>query len=414
MAEKLYGLLGRKLGHSYSSIIHVGMGCPSYDLIELEPDELEGFLKNNNIGGLNVTIPYKVAVMPLCDRLSPEAEAIGSVNTIVRGEDGKLTGFNTDAAGLEYTICRAGITLDGKKVVVCGNGGASLAVQYVCKKLGASKVVVFDINGPHLYNELPGHTDAGIIINATPVGMFPKVEGMLADPADFPNCSGVIDLVYNPRRTDLLLRAEELGIPYAGGLPMLVHQAKVAEEHFFGKAIDDSVSEKILADLSNGTDNLVLIGMPGCGKSTIGELLGEMSGKRIIDLDAEIAAAAGCTIPEIFAAEGELGFRKREHEAVKAAANERGCIIITGGGVVVTPENRAALRRSGLLYQIERDIRQLSREGRPLSLNADLDKMYEVRQPLYESFRDVAVVNNSTPEEAAKEIWRNFCENTGA
>ena len=414
MAEKVYGLLGRKLGHSYSSIIHESMGCKGYRLIELEPEELEGFLQREDIGGLNVTIPYKVAVMPLCDVLSPEAEAIGSVNTIVRGEDGKLTGYNTDAAGLEYTISRAGISLEGKKVVVCGNGGASLAVQYVCRKLGASEMVIFDMNGPHTYDELPEHRDAQIIINATPVGMFPKVEGMLADPADFPDCSGVIDLVYNPRRTDLLLKAEELGIPYAGGLPMLVHQAKVAEEHFFGKAIDDSVSENILAELSNGTDNLVLIGMPGCGKSTIGELLGELSGKKIIDLDAEIAAAAGYTIPEIFAAEGEAGFRKREHEAVKAAANERGCIIITGGGVVVTPANRAALRRSGRIYQIERDISSLSREGRPLSLGADLNEMHKVRQPLYESFRDMAVMNDRAPEEAAKDIWRDFCENTGA
>jgi len=414
MSEKLYGLLGRKLGHSYSATIHAAMGCRDYRLIELEPEELEGFLSREDIGGLNVTIPYKVAVMPLCDRLSPEAQAIGSVNTIVRGKDGLLTGYNTDAAGLEYTINRASISLKGRKVLIFGSGGASLAAQYVARKLGASCVVVISRSGEDNYSNLSKHADSHILINATPVGMYPKVEGMPADPADFPNCSGVIDLVYNPRRTDLLLKAEELGIPYAGGLPMLVHQAKAAEEHFFSKAIDDGVSEKILADLSNSTDNLVLIGMPGCGKSTIGELLGEMSCKRIIDLDTGIAAAAGCTIPEIFAAEGEAGFRAREHEAVKAAANERGCIIITGGGVVVTPANRAALRRSGRIYQIERNVNSLSREGRPLSLNADLNAMYAVRQPLYESFRDVAVVNDRTPQEAAEDIWRDFCENTGA
>lgn len=414
MAEKIYGLLGRRLGHSYSAIIHPKMGCEDYRLIELEPEELESFLSREDIGGLNVTIPYKVAVMPLCHRLSPEAEAIGSVNTIVRGEDGKLTGFNTDAAGLEYTITRAGISLAGKKVLIFGSGGASLAAKYVAANMGASQVLVISRSGEYNYDNLDLHADADILINATPLGMFPDMDGLPADPGAFPNCSGVIDLVYNPRRTALLLRAEELGIPYAGGLPMLVHQAKVAEEHFFSAAIDDSVTEKVLADLSNSTDNLVLIGMPGCGKSTIGELLGRMSGKKVIDLDAEIAASAGCSIPEIFAAEGEAGFRRREHEAVVTAANQRGCIIVTGGGVVVTPANRDPLRRSGRIYQIQRDISSLSREGRPLSRNADLDKMYEIRRPLYEAFRDIAVLNGRRPEDAAEQIWRDFCETTGA
>jgi len=414
MAERIYGLLGRKLGHSYSPQIHTQLGCKDYRLIELEPDELEGFLRKSDLGGVNVTIPYKVAVMPLCDRLSPEAQAIGSVNTIVRGEDGLLTGYNTDAAGLEYTIRRAGISLDGKKVLIFGSGGASLAARYVAGKLNASQIVVISRSGEDNYSNLDRHADADVLINTTPVGMFPKEEGMAADPALFPQCSGVIDLVYNPRRTDLLLRAEELGIPCAGGLPMLVHQAKAAEEHFFGKAIEDCRTEEILADIASQTDNLVLIGMPGCGKSTIGDLLGKISGRRIIDLDADIARASGMTIPEIFAAEGEAGFRKRETEAVLAAVQNRGCIIVCGGGVVVTAENRAPLRRSGRVYQIERDISSLSREGRPLSLDADLDKMYTVRKPLYEAFRDVRVVNDGTPESAAEQIWRDFCENTGA
>jgi len=414
MAERIYGLLGRKLGHSYSPQIHTQLGCKDYRLIELEPDELEGFLRKSDLGGVNVTIPYKVAVMPLCDRLSPEAQAIGSVNTIVRGEDGLLTGYNTDAAGLEYTIRRAGISLDGKKVLIFGSGGASLAARYVAGKLNASQIVVISRSGEDNYSNLDRHADADVLINTTPVGMFPKEEGMAADPALFPQCSGVIDLVYNPRRTDLLLRAAELGIPCAGGLPMLVHQAKAAEEHFFGKAIEDCRTEEILADIASQTDNLVLIGMPGCGKSTIGDLLGKISGRRIIDLDADIARASGMTIPEIFAAEGEAGFRKRETEAVLAAVQNRGCIIVCGGGVVVTAENRAPLRRSGRVYQIERDISSLSREGRPLSLDADLDKMYTVRKPLYEAFRDVRVVNDGTPESAAEQIWRDFCENTGA
>ncbi len=414
MSERVYGLLGRRLGHSYSAGIHAQLGCEDYRLIELEPDELEDFLKQDRLGGVNVTIPYKVAVMSHCDRLSPEAEAIGSVNTIVRGEDGLLTGYNTDAAGLEYTIRRADISLEGKKVLIFGSGGASLAARYVSAQLGAAQIVVISRSGEDNYENLSRHYDADILINTTPVGMFPNEDGMIADPSMFPGCSGVVDLVYNPRRTDLLLRAEETGIPTAGGLPMLVHQAKAAEEHFFGKAIDDHRTEEILASIAQQTDNIVLVGMPGCGKSTIGELLGSLSGRNIIDLDADIASSAGMSIPDIFAAEGEAGFRRREHEAVLAASKNRGCIIVCGGGVVVTASNRAPLRRSGCVYHIERDTSLLSREGRPLSLDADLEKMYTVRKPLYESFRDVCIMNDTAPQETAERIWRDFCENTGA
>ncbi len=414
MAEKIYGLLGRKLGHSYSALIHPQLGCGNYRLIELEPEELEGFLRSEDLGGVNVTIPYKVAVMPLCDRLSPEALAIGSVNTIVRGADGLLTGYNTDAAGLEYTIRRAGISIEDKKVLIFGSGGASLAAKYVCAKMDAREVLVISRSGEYNYSNLEMNADADILINCTPVGMFPNVDGMPADPALFSGCSGVVDMVYNPRRTDFLLRAEELGILYAGGLPMLVHQAKVAEEHFFGKPISDDMTGRILAGICRDTDNIVLIGMPGCGKSTVGVLLGQLSGRRIIDLDAMIADAAGMSIPDIFAAEGESGFRQREHEAVLAASSQRGCIIVCGGGVVVTESNRAPLRRSGRVYQIERELSLLSREGRPLSLNANLEKMYSIRKPLYESFRDVSIVNNRSPQDSANDIWRDFCENTGA
>jgi len=413
MSERIYGLLGRKLGHSYSAGIHAQLGCENYRLIELEPEELEDFLRQDRLGGVNVTIPYKVAVMPFCNRLSPEAKAIGSVNTIVRGEDGLLIGYNTDAAGLEYTIRRAGISLEGKKVLIFGSGGASLAARYVSSQLGAAQVIVISRSGEDNYENLSRHYDADILINSTPVGMFPNEDGIIADPADFPECSGVIDLVYNPRRTDFLLRAGELGIPTADGLPMLVHQAKVAEEHFFGKAIDDCRTEEILASIAQQTDNIVLIGMPGCGKSTAGKLLGSLSGRNIIDLDADIASAAGMSIPDIFAAEGEPGFRRREHEAVITASKHRGCIIVCGGGVVVTASNRTPLRRSGRVYHIERDIALLSREGRPLSLDADLGKMYTVRKPMYESFRDVCIINDASPQETVERIWRDFSENTG-
>ena len=406
--------MGRKLGHSWSPAIHHALGCGSYCLVELEPSRMEDFLTRSDIGGLNVTIPYKRDVMQFCDVIDDAAQAIGSVNTLARRADGKLCAWNTDAAGFCWMTKRADIDFAGKKIVILGSGGASLTAQAMSRKMGAREIVVVSRSGENNYGNLVRHADADIVVNTTPVGMYPNVGVSPVDLTAFPACKGVLDVIYNPRRTALLLQAEQLGIPNSDGLPMLVAQATAAEEHFFEKPIPDSENERLLAMLRRDTGNLVLIGMPGCGKSTVGELLGQLSGRRIIDLDAMIAEKAGMSIPDIFAAEGESGFRRREHEAVLTAASQRGCIIVCGGGVVVTEANRAPLRRSGRVYQIVRELSALSREGRPLSLNADLGQMYSVRKPLYEMFRDASVINDRSPQDTADDIWRDFCENTGA
>lgn len=413
MAGLVYGLLGRKLGHSWSVPIHEALGCRGYRLIELEPGDLAPFLRRTDIGGLNVTIPYKRDVMPLCDEIDPAAAAIGSVNTIVRGADGKLRGYNTDIDGFDYMAGRAGIGFAGKKVVILGSGGASLTAQAAVRRAGAREVVVVSRSGPDNYGNLDRHADADIVVNTTPVGMYPQVGTAPVDLTVFPRCEGVLDVIYNPRRTALLLQAEALGIPCSDGLPMLVAQAKTAEERFFGSPIPDSENQRILAQLRRDMENIVLIGMPGSGKSTVGQLLSELTGREAIDIDQRITERAGCSIPEIFARGGEAEFRALEREETAKAGALSGRILLTGGGVVKTPENRAALRQNGRIYHLLRALEALPTDGRPLSQGADLTAMWREREPLYRAFQDVTVDNNGPAEDTARAIWRDFCEVSG-
>ena len=413
MVEKIYGLLGRRLGHSWSVPIHTALGCQGYRLIELEPEELAGFLAQPNIGGLNVTIPYKRDVMPLCDVIDPMAEAIGSVNTLTRRADGKLYAFNTDAAGFCWMAERAGISFAGKKAVVLGSGGASLPAVACAKKLGAREVVVISRSGQNNYGNLARNADADIVVNTTPVGMYPNNGAAAVDLAAFPRCSGVLDVVYNPRRTALLLQAEALGIPCSDGLPMLVAQAKAAEEHFFEKSIPDSENERILALLRQECTNIVLIGMPGCGKTTVGQALSELTGREAVDIDRRIVERAGCSIPEIFAHGGESAFRALEQEETAEAGKLSGKIILTGGGVIKDERNYASLHQNGRIYHLIRDISVLPTNGRPLSQGTDLSAMWREREPLYARFRDVEIQNDGSLQETAAAIWRDFCENSG-
>ena len=413
MAEKIYGLLGRKLGHSWSVPIHTALGCQGYRLIELEPTELGDFLHQPNIGVLNVTIPYKRDVMPFCDVIDPMAEAIGSVNTLTRRADGKLYAFNTDAAGFCWMAERTGISFTGKKTVVLGSGGASLTAVACAKKLGAREVVVISRSGENNYGNLSRHADADIVVNTTPVGMFPNNGAAAVDLATFPRCSGVLDVVYNPRRTALLLQAEALGIPCSDGLPMLVAQAKAAEEHFFEKSIPDSENERILALLRQECTNIVLIGMPGCGKTTVGQALSELTGREAVDIDRRIVERAGCSIPEIFAHGGESAFRALEQEETAEAGKLSGKIILTGGGVIKDERNYASLHQNGRIYHLIRDISVLPTNGRPLSQGTDLSAMWREREPLYARFRDVEIQNDGSLQETAAAIWRDFCENSG-
>lgn len=388
------GLLGEKLGHSYSPQIHSMLADYEYKLFEKSPEELEDFLKSGKFDGLNVTIPYKKAVMPYCAELSPTAAQIGSVNTIVRRSGGSLYGDNTDAFGFENLIVHNGIEVKGKKALVLGTGGASVTAQAVLKNLGASKVVVISRRGEDNYENIAKHADAEIIANTTPVGMYPNNGKAAVDLAQFPKLSGVLDVVYNPARTALLLQAERLGIPCAGGLYMLVSQAKRSCELFTGKSIPDSEIDRIERVLSHQMQNIVIIGMPGSGKTTVSTMLAEKLGRKIFDTDTMVAEKAGITIPEIFAAQGEAGFRKLETEATAEVGKLSGNIISTGGGVVTVAENYELLHQNGVIVWIERDTNKLARDGRPISLSSDLNELYAARLPLYDRFADIKADNN--------------------
>ena len=397
------GLLGRKLGHSYSPQIHGLLGDYSYDLFEKEPEELASFLKDGDFTGINVTIPYKKDVIPYLDALSPAAQKIGSVNTIVRRADGSLFGHNSDYFGFVSLVKHSGIAVEGKKVLVLGSGGTSNMVVTALKDLGAAPVVI-SRSGENNYGNLHLHSDASVIVNATPVGMYPNTGVSPIDLNRFPKLDGVLDVIYNPAKTQLLLDAEKLGIPHENGLWMLVAQAKEAAEYFTGKKLPDSCIEKIHGILSRQMKNVVLIGMPGCGKSTIGNLLARKLGRKFVDADEEIIQLAGKSIPEIFAQDGEEIFREWETMALEHLGKQSGLVIATGGGCVTRQRNYPALHQNGSIVWLERDLSLLPTDGRPLSQSNRLEEMYAVRKPLYEAFADVRVANTGSPEDTVTEI----------
>ena len=397
------GLLGRKLGHSYSPQIHSFLGEYSYVLFEKEPEEVGDFVRNGDYTGINVTIPYKKDVIPYLDELSPTAEKMGAVNTIVRRSDGTLFGHNTDYFGFLYMVRQSGIQVAGKKVLVLGSGGASNTTVKALADLGA-QVVIISRSGENNYGNLHLHADAAVIVNTTPVGMYPNTGAAPLDLTRFPHLEGVLDVIYNPARTQLLLDAETLGLPNANGLWMLVAQAKESAEYFLDKAIDDSVIETIYRKLSAQMQNIVLIGMPGCGKSTIGALLAERLHRKIVDADAEIIRLAGKTIPEIFAQDGEVVFRDWETKALAQLGKQSGLVIATGGGCVTRKRNYPLLHQNGSIFWLRRDTSLLPTDGRPLSQRNSLSDMYETRRPLYEAFADFSVDNNGTAEETVRAI----------
>jgi len=391
------GLLGRKLGHSYSPQIHSMLGNYSYSLFEKEPDELEEFLKYGDFTGINVTIPYKKDVIPFLDELSPAAQKMGAVNTIVRRKDGTLYGHNTDCFGFASMVKKSGLDVAGKKVLVLGSGGASNTVVAVLTELGADAVVI-SRTGKNNYENLARHADAAVIVNATPVGMYPDT---LRSPIDldlFPLLEGVLDLIYNPARTKLLLDAENRNLVTENGLWMLVAQAKEAAEVFSDASISDDRIGTIYHALSRQMLNLVLVGMPGCGKSTIGRLLADACGRPFVDADAEIVRLAGKPIPDIFAEDGEEVFRQWETAALEQLGKRSGLVIATGGGCVTKPRNYPLLHQNGILIWLKRDLEQLPTDGRPLSQKDRLQQMYVLRAPLYQAFSDIVVDNNGAPE----------------
>lgn len=397
------GLLGGKLGHSFSPQIHGALADYRYTLCEKKPEELDDFLKNGDFTGLNVTIPYKKTVIPYCAELSDQARKIGAVNTIVRRQDGTLLGHNTDYFGFAYLLRQSGIAVAGKKCLVLGTGGASVTVQAVLREQGA-QVVVLSRSGPENYDHLERHADAALIVNATPVGMYPNTGVSPVDLKCFPKLEGVLDLIYNPARTQFLLDAEKLGIPGWNGLSMLVAQAKESAEWFTGKAIPDERIGEIYARLRRETENLIIIGMPGSGKTTVGRLLAQATGKNFVDVDEEIIRTAGMSIPEIFAASGENGFREIETAVLSRLGKGSGQVIATGGGCVTRPENYPLLHQNGRILRLRRDIGKLPKDGRPLSLANDLPEMAAQREPLYAAFADLTFDNNGALDNTLKTI----------
>lgn len=402
-----YGLLGEKLGHSFSPQIHRALAGYDYRLLPTPPEEVETLLRERDFKGLNVTIPYKQTVMPLCDEIDPRAAAIGAVNTVVNRE-GRLTGYNTDIDGLIYLARRAGVELAGKKTVILGSGGTSRTAQAAAKALGAAEIAVISRRGEDNYDNLSRHADAQVLINTTPVGMFPHCGQSPVSLSLFPDLTGVLDVVYNPLHTALLLEAEARGLPCSCGLPMLVAQAKRAAELFTGASIPDSRTEEILAGLTAQLRNIVLIGMPGCGKTAIGIALAALLGRRFVDLDALIVEKAGKPIPDIFAQEGEAAFRELEHEIVREAGMAAGCVISTGGGVVTRQDNYAPLHQNGVIFHLVRDLALLPSDGRPVSQSTDLGLLWERREPLYAAFADRAVDNNGALEETLGQIKKEL------
>ena len=398
------GLLGEKLGHSYSPQIHRELADYDYRLYEKTPEQVEDFVRHGDWHGLNVTIPYKKTVIPFCDELSETAAAIGSANTLLRRADGTIYGDNTDAYGFETLLTGTHPdSIAGQKALVLGTGGASVTVCAVLKKHGA-EVVTISRSGENNYQNLDRHADASLLVNTTPVGMYPKNGIRPVDLAVFPKLKCVLDVVYNPARTALLLQAEKLGIPHAGGLTMLVAQARRSSELFLGNTLPDEEIPRITKLLSDSMQNIILIGMPGCGKSTVGKILSQRLNRPLLEADADLVKAAGVPIPTIFEAEGEAGFRRRETAILAQLGKQSGTVISTGGGCVTRSENYPLLHQNGTIVWLRRDLDKLAREGRPLSLNADLHAMYATRQPLYQRFADFAVENTGTPEETADAI----------
>lgn len=397
------GLLGGKLGHSYSPQIHSYLADYSYDLFEKSSQELGSFLKNGGFTGLNVTMPHKKAVIPFCAELSERAKKLGAVNTIVRRADGSLVGHNSDYFGFCSMLEQSGLKVADKKVLVLGSGGASATVKAVLDELGA-KAIVISRSGAYNYQNLHLHADTSVIVNATPVGMYPNVGVCPVDISQFPRLEGVLDVIYNPARTQLLLDAERRGLVTMNGLWMLVAQAKESAEWFSACEISNDVIAAIHRKLRTQMENTILIGMPGCGKSTIGKLVAEKLGKKFVDADEMIVRYAGKTIPQIFTDSGEEGFRKIETKVLADLGKESGLVIATGGGCVTRKENYNLLHQNGTIYWLQRDVTDLPTDGRPLSLSGNLLEMYKIREPLYRQFADYIIDNNSDANAAAAVI----------
>ena len=391
-----YGCIGEPLGHSFSREIHARLGDYKYELCELAPSELEKFMRDREFLAIIVTIPYTTSVIEYLDYVDPDAEAIGAVNTIVN-RGGKLCGYNTDFYGMRALIDRIGTTPCCKKAVILGTGGTSRTARRVLESYGAKEIITVgrrrgenNIDYAELYEK---HTDAEYLINTTPVGMFPSTEESPIDLSRFENLVGVCDAVYNPLRTTLVSAAKAKGIAAEGGLYMLVAQAVRASEIFLDRSYDENTLKRVYDDVYSSKENIVLVGMPSSGKTTVGNILSSLTGRKFIDTDDIASRIGGASIREIFKRGGEDLFRDIETQAIREAAAEVGCIIATGGGSVLRRENVAALKKNGRIVFIDRPLRSLMpTDDRPLSSDrAAIEKLYHERYGIYCSVSDIRI-----------------------
>ena len=404
-----FGLLGRTLGHSFSPRIHSALGNTNYELFEREPSQLQEFFADPELQGINITIPYKVNALEACDVVDPRAERIGCVNTMVR-KDGKWYGYNTDYDGFVFTLQHAGIDVSGKECIILGDGASSATVHVALEDLGAKNIVHLSRKTAPFYGDAPNYYEtAQIIINCTPIGMYPHNPANLIDITQFSKLEGVVDLIYNPRRTILLLQAEMMEIPHCDGLPFLVAQGVEAAKHFQGESFGTKEIEQILRDMRREKENIILIGMPGVGKTTVGKALGEEMGRTCVDVDHELEKEIG-DISTYITEQGEPAFREKEAEMIAKFGTQTGLIISTGGGCVTVPKNFAHLRQNGRIYQLTQPVENLSTSGRVLS-SGGIERLRELeatRTPMYESFAQCIVEHNRNAPETVAAILEDF------
>ena len=404
-----FGLLGRTLGHSFSPRIHSALGNTNYELFEREPSQLQEFFADPELQGINITIPYKVNALEACDVVDPRAERIGCVNTMVR-KDGKWHGYNTDYDGFVFTLQHAGIDVSDKECIILGDGASSATIHVALEDLGAKNIVHLSRKTAPFYGDAPNYYEtAQIIINCTPIGMYPHNPANLIDITQFSKLEGVVDLIYNPRRTILLLQAEMMEIPHCDGLPFLVAQGVEAANHFQGESFGTKEIEQILRDMRREKENIILIGMPGVGKTTVGKALGEEMGRTCVDVDHELEKEIG-DISTYITEQGEPAFREKEAEVIAKFGTQTGLIISTGGGCVTVPKNFAHLRQNGRIYQLTQPVENLSTSGRVLS-SGGIERLRELeatRTPMYESFAQCIVEHNRNAPETVSAILEDF------
>lgn len=407
-----YGCIGEHLGHSFSKDIHNSLATYEYEICEIAREKLDKFMQRREFSAINVTIPYKEMVIPHLYYISDTAKAIGAVNTIVN-RDGKLYGYNTDHYGMSALIRRMELDLSGKKVAVLGTGGTSKTACAVAKDMGAAEIIRTSRSGKDgalTYEDFyASHSDTEIIINTTPSGMYPHPEGIPIDLEKLPKVEGVVDAVYNPLRTRLVTEARKRRIKAEGGLYMLVAQAVRASEIFIDTKYSDADTERVYREVLSAKENIVLIGMPASGKTTVGTLLSKKLSRKLIDTDAEIVADEKKQINDIFSEVGERGFRDIEEKVIREKVlSISGAVIATGGGAILCDANIDALRQNGKLFFLDRSLEKLiPTDDRPLASTADaIKKRYEERYPRYLAVCDVKIDADPSAEEVANHIIR--------